>query len=312
MWAGTLFFDIALLKTVMEPEYIFSFKNDQEYLPGDKIFAIGSPGGLENTITSGIISAVGRRLLEVGDTIQVDVPINSGNSGGPLLNQSGDLVGVVFAGIEQFEGVNFAIPSEWVSSRIPSFYMGGRQNISWMGSAFYESKRGLEVLYNYPVGPSERAGIKPGDFLLELNGTAVDSIGRAQKLIISLDDQKLVTARWKRGEEYFTTLLQLEDRPEVPLKEAMEMDSIERIALPLFGMDLESAGRRNYVIKKVFPGMTADETGLSVNDPLTLYEWSYEEEYEALVLQIRVKKRKAGFMESMIQLASYLTVTNLL
>ncbi|MBI9102784.1 MAG: trypsin-like peptidase domain-containing protein [Spirochaetales bacterium] len=305
-------FDIALLKTVMEPEYIYSFKNVEEYVPGDKIYAIGSPGGLENTITSGIISATGRRLLEVGDTIQVDVPINSGNSGGPLLNESGELIGVVFAGIEQFEGVNFAIPSEWVSGRIPSFYEGGRQEIPWIGASLYEGNKGMEVLYTYPASPSERGGIKPGDMLLSVNGTVVKSLGEAQKVIMSLDGQRLAAFHWKRGEEEFTSLLNLDERPDMPLENSLEIDSMERLVLPLFGMEIEPTGRKNYVIKKVYPGMSAEETGLSENDPLTVYEWRYEEEYNVVLLQIRIKKRKAGFMESVVQLAAYVNLSNLI
>ncbi len=305
-------FDIALLKTSMEPGYIFSFKDDAEYVPGDKIYAIGSPGGLENTITSGIISATGRKLLEMGDTIQVDVPINSGNSGGPLLNESGELIGVVFAGIEQFEGVNFAIPSNWLSSRIPSFYQGERQNIPWMGLSVYEGKSGLEALYTYPASPVERCGIHPGDKLLSVNGVSVTTAQEVQKIMLSLDGQRIIAADWRRGEEEFSTIINLEERPVVPLEQALEIDSIERLVLPLFGMDIESTGSKNYVIKKVYPGMTAEETGLSENDPLTIYDWNYEEEYQVLLIEIRVKKRKAGFMESVVQIAAYVKVSNLI
>ena len=97
-------FDIALLKTELKTDYVFSINNEDNYRPGENIYAIGSPGGLDNTITSGIISASGRRFLPIGDSLQVDVPINPGNSGGPLVNSSGEMIGIVFAGIEQFEG----------------------------------------------------------------------------------------------------------------------------------------------------------------------------------------------------------------
>ena len=112
-WDASL--DIALLKVEYTPDYFYSFPKQTEYKPGEKIYAIGSPGGLDKTITAGIISNSGsRRLLPIGDTIQVDVPINSGNSGGPVVDVYGNLVGVVFAGIEQFEGVNFIIPVKWI------------------------------------------------------------------------------------------------------------------------------------------------------------------------------------------------------
>ena len=71
-------FDLALIKTEITPEYVFGGWSGQTLTPGDRIFAIGSPAGLEKTITSGIISAMGRRLLQVGDSMQVDVPLNPG------------------------------------------------------------------------------------------------------------------------------------------------------------------------------------------------------------------------------------------
>ena len=103
-------FDLALIKVEVTPEYTFGGSLDQAVAPGDRIFAIGSPAGLEKTITAGIISAMGRRLLQVGDSMQVDVPLNPGNSGGPLLDEKGDLIGICFAGLQQFSGLNFAIP----------------------------------------------------------------------------------------------------------------------------------------------------------------------------------------------------------
>ena len=97
-WDSVL--DLALLKTQVEPDYVFPILSKSYCQPGDRIFAIGSPGGLSSTVTSGIVSASGRRFLQIGSSLQVDVPINPGNSGGPLLNEDGSLIGVVFAGIE--------------------------------------------------------------------------------------------------------------------------------------------------------------------------------------------------------------------
>ena len=81
------------------------------------------------------MSATGRRFLQVGEAMQVDVPVNPGNSGGPLLDEQGDLAGIVFAGIEQFEGVNFAIPWHWVERALPLLYAGGEAVHPWLGMA---------------------------------------------------------------------------------------------------------------------------------------------------------------------------------
>ena len=305
-------FDIALLKTVYDPGYVYSFKENESYRAGDTIYAIGSPAGLENTITSGIVSATGRRLLEMGDSLQVDVPINSGNSGGALLNPPGELVGVVFAGIGQIEGINFAIPSFWIAPRIPSFYRGGKQDLPWLGLSLYEAKQGLEVMYVFPGSPAARSGLVPGDIIKTLDGLAISSLRESQQKLLMLDGQPLVGLTWQRGEEIQKGLLAPAVRPENPLEEAIEKDIFEGWVIPFFGMSLESTGGKDYVIRNIYPGLTADETGLSVDDPLTIYKWDYQEEPGVLLVQLRVKKRKAGFMESVIQLGSYSRAGNLL
>ena len=113
-------FDVALLKAEVKPNFVFGITDIEELKAGTRVFAIGSPGGLEKTITAGIVSATSRRFLQMGDAMQMDVPVNPGNSGGPLVDETGRMVGIVFAGIEQFQGVNFAIPGYWVLKFLPS------------------------------------------------------------------------------------------------------------------------------------------------------------------------------------------------
>ena len=305
-------FDIALLKTSYEPEHVFSFKDDETYEPGDEILAIGSPGGLENTLTSGIISASERRLLEMGDSLQVDVPINQGSSGGPLLNEAGELVGVVFAGIEEFEGINFAIPSLWIAPRIPAFYAGGKQELPWLGVSLHPGNLGLEIIYVFPGSPASRGGLVRGDLLVSLDGEEVTTLREAQGRLLAMDGRRLIRIQWKREKSNIQGLFYLTARPENPLEEALEKDVMEEWIVPFFGMTLERAGWRNFVVQRVYTGLTGDETGFSKDDPLTIYEWKYDKEHEILRLQLKVRKRKAGFLESLIQLGAYSRVGNLL
>ncbi|MDR1373932.1 MAG: trypsin-like peptidase domain-containing protein, partial [Treponema sp.] len=94
--------DLALIKADLSPEYVFSVVDRVIPQVGDMVYAIGSPGGLEKTVTSGIVSALGRRFLQIGDVIQIDADVNPGNSGGPVVDREGRLVGIVFAGIPQY------------------------------------------------------------------------------------------------------------------------------------------------------------------------------------------------------------------
>ena len=307
-------FDLALVKAELTPEYVFSSAADPELKVGNRIMAIGSPAGLENTVTAGIVSATGRRFLQMGDAVQVDVPINYGNSGGPLLDSGGQLVGVVFAGIEQFEGVNFVIPFSWVNKALPSLYRGGEARHPWLGMAVQETAKGLEVLYTLPGAPAAEAGLQPGDLLLAVNGTGLRKLGPMQAALLELQPGTLVTLSWQRGSQTLNGYLSLAERPFSPLEEALARDRRERVLYPLFGMRLSKTGsflwRDSYVVERVLPGSVADETGLSEGDPLTIQGWKVNEKERYALVQIFVKKRKSGFLESAVQLAAYLETDN--
>ena len=118
--------DLALIKTEMTPDYVFSVVDCVIPNVGDTVVAIGSPVGFEKTVTSGIVSALGRRFLQIGDVYQIDAAVNHGNSGGPVIDSEGRLVGIVFAGIDQLQGLNFAIPSEMLVAALPMMIKGGK------------------------------------------------------------------------------------------------------------------------------------------------------------------------------------------
>jgi serine protease Do len=238
------------------------------------------------------------------------VPINYGNSGGPLLDESGKLVGIVFAGIEQFEGVNFAIPFAWVEKMLPRLYAGEEVGHPWLGAAVQEVDSGLEVIYTVPESPAARAGLREGDVIESLNGSSYTEIGDIQAAILDLDYPVLVSLGWKRDGESVEGAISLAERPYSPIEESLEKDLRDNVILPLFGMKIERTGqflwRANYAVRRVLPGSIADETGLSRDDPLSIQGWELDMENRFAFLRIYVKKRKSGFLESIVQLAAYL------
>lgn len=309
-------FDIALLKVELNAPYVFSFTDIRALEPGSRITAIGSPGGLENSMTSGIISAIGRRYLQMGDAMQVDVPINPGNSGGPLLDEQGRLVGVVFAGIEQYEGVNFAIPSYWIQTFLPDLYREGHVVHPWIGVAVEPADDGLEVIYVANDSPAEEAGLRVGDVITALGGWEAGRIGGAQSVILQHEPGSLLELEWSREGGDQRGMVSLAERPASPVERALDRDLHDRLYPVLFGMSVERTGglslRQNYRVSRVYPGTIADETGISEGDTFTERAFDFDDELDIVYLQIFIQKRTEGFMQTGIQLPAWVERDNFL
>ena len=307
-------FDLALLKVEVTPEFVFNSVGSPEVTPGDNVFAIGSPIDpfLQNTITAGIVSATGRRkLLQMGDMVQIDAPVNPGNSGGPLIDEkNGELIGIVFAGLEYFEGLNFAITYNWVNKMISRLFAGGEVKHPWLGLALDETEHGLQVIYSLPGEAGARSGIREGDILLTLNGKSYTTIRDIQEALLDFVPDTLVKVTWKRQDTEYMGVLSLTERPFSPIELALERDLQSRVFVPLFGMGIERVNnflwQTNYRVTEVVPGSAADNIGLSINDPLSIQGWHVDKDDRVAFLQIYVKKRKAGFFETFVQLAGYL------
>ncbi|HTX72117.1 MAG TPA: trypsin-like peptidase domain-containing protein, partial [Rectinemataceae bacterium] len=306
--------DLALLKVSTTPDYVFSISRKEPPSPGQKIIAIGSPAGLENTVTSGIVSAVGRRLLATGEVFQVDAALNPGNSGGPLVDDSGEVQGIAFAGIPQFQGLNFAIPSTWILKVLPALFRGGEVKRAWLGLALAEDRAApndsvgdrLEVTYRHPLMAD---GIEEGDFIDAIDGQQLRHLPEAQAVMLTRQSDSLALVTVRSGSVTRTLLRYLGERPYAPIESAVAMDRKDKLFPVLYGMSVSSLpgsllGRSSYMISKVWPGSIADESGLSVNDPFDLRGFYVDDSARAAFIQIHVKKRKAGFLESVIQLGA--------
>ncbi len=306
--------DVALVKAEVDPQYVFSLTDVRELRPGATVYAMGSPGGLSSSISSGIISATGRRYLQLGEAMQIDAGLNPGNSGGPVVNESGQLVGVAFAGIPQFENVNFAVPSLWIQHIVPRLYQGNEVRHSWMGASVHERRGSLEVKYVLPNSPAHEAGLKVGDSITAIDGTEVGTLAEAQELMLERQRGSLIRVDWTRDGSERNGLLALAERPHNPVLEAVDKDVETAVLAPLFGMTVRELSRgifrTNYTIERVFSGGIADETGLSPQDPFALQDLIIDEDRGVAILRISIRQRKAGFMTRGIQLASLLEIDN--
>ena len=303
-------FDLALLKAEVEPGYVFASAAADTMSPGDKVVAIGTPGDLSlaKTVTSGIISATGRRFLQMGDALQVDAPLNPGNSGGPLLNARGELVGVTFAGLEQFEGINFGISYHWIQRVLPKLFRGGAVEHLWLGISVHRDGEALVVTYVLPGSPAERSGLAPGDRLLRVAHHEVEDIVGVQRHLLGYHGPTLVELVVARDGDRLTRLVGLERRPFSPVEVALQRDTRDHTLLPLFGMGVQRTGRtlvrEEHRVTRVVPGSVADEARISVDDPVWIEEFGVDRASRTAWLRVLVKKRRAGYLQASVLLAA--------
>lgn len=149
---------------------------------GEWIIAIGNPFGLSHTLTKGIISGKGRSEFitpDMGylDLIQTDAAINGGNSGGPIFNLRGEVVGIATAVSAEGQGISFAIPWRVVEAALPRLMQGGQVSRSWLGVYIRQAEQGgVLVVGVVDDSPAQRSGIHPGDRVLRLDGREVESV----------------------------------------------------------------------------------------------------------------------------------------
>jgi hypothetical protein len=308
--------DLALIKAEYTPEYVFSVVDRVIPNVGDTVYAIGSPGGLEKTVTQGIVSALGRRYLQIGDVIQIDAAVNPGNSGGPVVDMAGRLTGIVFAGMENYPGLNFAVPAERLAAALPAMIAGGKASRPWLGLTISETAAGAEIIYTAPSTPAAEQRIREGSILKSINGIEAKAsqgtlIPYLQDILFPLKSGELVSIELvDTSGEVTKHIIRLEARPELPLAEAAKNDSRERIAAPLFGFILSPAAGSSvfssYQVKKVVRGSIADEAGLSENDQISIRGFRILEEEGSAFMEINVKKLRMGYIETSMLLPALL------
>ncbi|MDR2070996.1 MAG: S1C family serine protease [Treponema sp.] len=304
--------DLALIKAEIQPEYVFSVVDRIIPQVGDTVYAIGSPGGLEKTVTAGIVSALGRRFLQIGDVIQIDAAVNHGNSGGPVMDTAGRLVGIVFAGIENYPGLNFAVPAERLAAALPALIAGGRADRPWLGLTVSETAQGAEIIYVAPLTPAADRRIPEGVYITSINGEAVAAsqgalIPALQDVLFPGKPGELVALETSDGVK---RVMMTVARPDLPLAAAAKVDTRERLAAPLFGLilspSMDGAFSSSYLVKKVVRGSIADEAGLSEQDPVSIRGFNVEEKEGYALLDINVKKRRMGYLETFMRLPAML------
>src|SRR5262245_34990661 len=227
--------DLALIKIEAQSLPYATLGDSSKLEPGEWVIALGSPFGLEQTMTAGIVSAIGRKFGANDNYIQTDASINPGNSGGPLVNMNGEVVGInsmIFSRKGGSEGVGFSIPSNTakvVKERLlgnggayaranTGANAGAKAPVSrgYLGASVQDqqsSGSGVVVAELTNGGPASTAGLRGGDVIVEFDGKPVSSSKQLAEIIASTPVGRTVKLKFVRNGQAQTASITLAERP---------------------------------------------------------------------------------------------------
>jgi len=287
--------DLALIKIDADEDLaVADFGNSDDARVGDWVVTVGNPFGLDNTVTAGIISARGRSIGAgpYDDFLQIDAPINMGNSGGPAFNTGGEVIGVntaIFSPSGGNVGIGFAIPASMVQEIIAELKTQGRVERGWLGVNIQavtedladgfglDEPKGAIVTEVVIDGPASDAGLKPGDVIIGVEGEAVEASRDLPRMIANLDaGQSTKMTIWREGEEQSITV-KIGAYPDADQVASVDHtgEAAEKTVLGMGLAKVDPATRHSFsigegvegvVITEVDPGSWAARKGISAGD----------------------------------------------
>jgi len=289
--------DVAVIKISAKGSLpVVKIGDSNKLRPGQWVLAIGSPFGFENSVTAGVVSATARSNVGVGGGgggyvpfIQTDVAVNPGNSGGPLFNLSGEVVGInsqIYSNSGGYEGISFAIPIDVADNVAEQLIKSGHVSRGRIGVTIQEvtaataqnlgldRPRGAAVASVEPGGPADKAGIEPLDIILSVNGQAVETSDQLPSMIAEIKPGQvahLTVWRDRSTKNIDVTVEQLKERSEQAARGAGgagESSSADRFGLAVHGLsaaDKAQLKTRGSVVVSGVSGPAA-EAGLREGD----------------------------------------------
>ena len=264
---------------------------------GDWVVAVGSPFDLENTVTAGIVSAIGRNInpgRQFQSFIQTDAAINPGNSGGPLVNMQGEVVGINTAIVAGGAGIGFAIPSNMAKKIYTELQAKGRVTRGWLGVSIQpltpelaksfgvKDTKGVLVSEVMPDSPAAKSGLKQGDILIEFEGKKVDAPADLQRAVgLSNPGQSAKLKLWRgqdgKAPEEKTLEVKIGEAPDEREAQQRSGGGGSGSRSGMLGMDVEPItpeiarqlnlrSTEGVVVRRVEDGGTAADAGIQRGD----------------------------------------------
>ncbi len=237
------FSDLAVLKINSSTPFPYvKMGTSKDLMIGETVVALGNPFGLENSVTTGVLSAKNRTITfnnEYGDIkydglIQTDALINPGNSGGPLINIDGELIGINAAIVNQAQGIGFAIPVDKVRQTLVKLFNFRELNKVWFGVQVEEqddSSRGIKVSSVEQGSPAYKANVKVGDYITKIDSKEIFDILDFEKYILKKNVDDKLSFNINRGGREMKIVVTLEKAPLPP---------IEKLALEKLGLYVQN------------------------------------------------------------------------
>jgi len=309
-------FDIALLKIPRENTPHLTLGSSNEMTIGNKIFTIGNPIGIKYTVTTGIISNKDLDFFQLGKGFMIDAAINPGNSGGPLIDDRGQVVGIVFAGIPEYEGINFAIPFQYVKKTIPMLYKGNEVERCWIQGAIYENKNKVYFYYIMPNGSADKSGLRIEDRLLKIDGVDVKTVAEAQSVLSWQRYPRLIELEIERNGQLIKKIVKLEKRPYLPIEEIFDIDIQKNLITLVFGIGLESYSKnvylRKYKTTKIYKGMYGSQLNIGEGDPLTVLDLRYMKKEKIIRMTVHYKQNTMQLNERTVTVVAMAEVDSII
>ena len=278
--------DLALLKIEGASDlHPLKLGNSDDLKVGNWVVAVGSPFGLEQTVTAGIVSAKGRVIGSgpYDNFIQTDASINPGNSGGPLINMRGEVVGINTAIIASGQGIGFAIPINMAKEIAPQLQEKGHVTRGWLGVSIQEvtpelaksfalkEKKGALVAQVVSGSPAEKAGIEQGDVIVEFDGKEVASSKDVPLIVSSTPVGKSVTIKLLRNGKVLDRQVkvgEMEEKTEMAKASSSHKPlgiTIQNLT-PEIAKGLGLKKETGVVVTRVEPGSPAANAGIQTGD----------------------------------------------